>query len=924
MSQLSRIFLLLLVLTASMVNSKIHFFSPEGKTVVINFKEKTTSLADCPQSCGFCFADGKDVICTSCTAGYYLDRKNNRCLACAAGCQNCKGPNMEQCSFLENGVVFDAPNNRKITCPKGCVSCDQDGNCSSCEQGYLAVPEKDEKGTKQSKYGHNIVSCQKCKDSNCLYCDMPDNAFAQVCVACKQKYGLSPFDQKCEECSAHCLSCQHNSFFCNYCEEGYYLNCQSKTCDKISDLNCGGYNSYDKSCSWCKDGYFLDPISKHCTSCSIVDKLCSRCYVPPTSIEDPYPQLQCTECINGMHFDKKKKECLVCAPHCNFCRMGGFCQGCKDGFYLNSNKCVKVDIPNCYYQKDKSACVVCEEGYFIDGNSCSKCDESCYSCNGPSSKNCASCPVSKFSLYEEIKDFKNGGRFMGDISIDFYLPPKQTCISDCPRDTPHYDPISRECKSEDHPKEKQPESKFNFKRSPKTGETIGEQYEGLLNDASDFEVSIGKYADELKANMNQWAQKYPDQVGNLSPTCNYLGYQQEKLSRFREVIYQCKCKPGYFGPYCSVSRVELGSIENFVVDLLTDLNNIKQSISQAQFYSVFKKLLIAPLRTDRLNNFSAILKQAHPMFKSDSPWDFLSAMDILLHAHYNHFRETERALTDQSRDIDKSALLDGIYQRLHQIIDDGQRIMSRSLKHTAEYPLSQTSSFQNVYLSCEGKETKFNIYPSDLRGTNKESNQVEVKIIINSNLNNPSDYGILGWVFSSLLFGKEYGTKGIVISYVVAIQFVEKSNGELPKSTLSKDDELWIQFPLRVNPDTSTFYDQVHCLKIEVNHAKHTQHVTPYLVFKSGFYNYSDNMYVYCKYSMDVIDDTFYTVGYGSESNFESHNLNSQAEITDRFAMNSDDGFEIANYPGGSSGGHAFLRMIEFVFMALTSMMYLV
>ena len=925
MRKIQRAVFLLLLISTAVYASKITFVVPQGKSIEIDFKKKKTIEMDCPENCGICFVDKKDVICTSCNYGYFLDQKQNNCEACAQDCQSCKGPGMENCSLLSNGVSYDVSRQRKIMCPDGCIACDQDGKCSGCNQGYYSKPAENEKGEKQSKFGHFYVTCEKCKAKNCSYCNVLDNGFSEICTSCEQKYGLNPVNQQCEPCMAHCLSCTTNSNLCNYCEQGYFLNSTSRICEEIKDSNCKGFNARDNVCSWCGDGYFLDK-SNQCVSCDQIDKFCSKCYLPISTVEIPNPPLTCTQCLAGMYFDITNKKCLMCTEHCVYCQQSGFCQRCRDGFYVNDGKCVKMDMPNCISQRTNDTCSVCQEGYYLDQNKCSLCHSTCYSCAGSNPGDCRNCPVTKISHNDQRSSWSGLDAPMmnrGGMQMCIYIAPKLSCLSECPSETPLFDPITRDCKADNHPKQETPKSKYYFNRSPTTGRTIEDQYEDLLSDASEFEVSITRYSEEVKLNMKRWAKEHPSDVGALSPTCNYLGTLQEKLSRYREVIYECKCKKGFHGAYCNVDREEIESIEHFVVELLTALNNLKLSVSQSKFYSVFKKLLSAPLRTQTLNICSKMLAQAHPKKMTDAPWEYLTAMDKLLHAHFDYFREAERALSDDNRDIDKAALLDGIFDRLHEIIDEGQLIMARSLKGTSDFPLSQTTAFQNTFKTLQPGETNFLIYPSDLRGTNKESNQVNVKMIFKELSSDASKYGVLGWAFSSLLFGKNYGTKGTIISYVVALQVVNKDSGLFDRSLLSENDELWIQFPLRVTPDISKIHENVRCLEIQVKHSQQEQVVKTYPIIKSGYYNTTDNLYVYCKYPMDVFYETFLTVGYGSDQIVEMHHLNSNTGETDRFAMNSEGGWEIASYPGENSGGFAELTALSCILVLVSTLVFM-
>ena len=124
---------------------------------------------------------------------------------------------------------------------KGCVDCSNFGRCTSCFQGYYLVSSS---------------LCEICPQG-CSQCSSSIS-----CSACLPGYTLNPLTNRCDPCSANCLTCNGKS--CSRCRINYFSNPFSNNCS-ICDTNCEECSG-SNTCGRCRSGYFLD--ASRCVQCS--------------------------------------------------------------------------------------------------------------------------------------------------------------------------------------------------------------------------------------------------------------------------------------------------------------------------------------------------------------------------------------------------------------------------------------------------------------------------------------------------------------------------------------------------------------------------------------------------------------------------------------------------------------------------------
>ncbi|EAR99373.2 transmembrane protein, putative (macronuclear) [Tetrahymena thermophila SB210] len=469
----------------------------------------TFECTKCDPSCTLCTGPNPSTDCQACASGFfksttvngcftycssteYKDSPTNSCIPCNPACQECTGPNPNQCltckptDYQLNTICYHQ-------CPKpywgrsveGVLTCLS--NCYPGEYGDYYDPFRSCKQCNsqcQSCYGGQNSQCYTCSSSYFLLfttCDKCPISYygdtnSRQCVQCHQT---------CQSCQGQsdkdCISCQIGRFLLNHicyaqCPSGTYSDSISQTCVK----QCPKINQYqddiDNTCSYCH------PNCKTCTGPT--QNQCQTCetgfYKNGTSC--------LSICPPGYYQDSVNFVCLKCNGECDTCYGPdkNQCQSCKlprifylnqcitqcpTGFFMHptSNSCVTV-CPKSYYPDTNSAqclpchnfcstcfgsgntkCNTCKTPYLYNNNicsesclpgsypngqgSCSDCDKSCQTCFGSTSQSCITCRSGYFKSGDTqcVSDCQDG--YVIDQSL-------QKCVT-CPSST-YYE--NKECK----------------------------------------------------------------------------------------------------------------------------------------------------------------------------------------------------------------------------------------------------------------------------------------------------------------------------------------------------------------------------------------------------------------------------------------------------------------------------------------------
>ncbi|CAG2064555.1 unnamed protein product, partial [Timema podura] len=130
--------------------------------------------------------------------------------------------------------------------------------------------------------------------------------------------------KSCIPCQPNCGSCQDRPDHCTSCD--HHLVLYDNKCHAACPANT--YETQDYGCEACHAScdQCSGPNETHCVSCRA-----GRFSLNGTCVD---------ACPDGYYADKKRKECLKCAPGCLLCASGGVCLQCADQWVLNrKNKC---------------------------------------------------------------------------------------------------------------------------------------------------------------------------------------------------------------------------------------------------------------------------------------------------------------------------------------------------------------------------------------------------------------------------------------------------------------------------------------------------------------------------------------------------------------------------------------------------------
>lgn len=202
------------------------------------------------------------------------------------------------------------------------------------------------------------------------------------CESCNEGYYVPVIDfrkLKCLKCPYGCNECSdlNNSVNCSNCEEGWslydgkcYKNCIKG--DKEKCLSCGK-NENVTFCESCNEGYYLDEENdSSCTKCEIEN--CAKC---SGNLEDH----KCDSCENDYILSGNMclKNCTIgLENNCKSCDDTpgkiNLCSTCNPGYYLSSEGfCESCNIDNCTkceyeFISNSTKCLTCEEGFLIEND----------------------------------------------------------------------------------------------------------------------------------------------------------------------------------------------------------------------------------------------------------------------------------------------------------------------------------------------------------------------------------------------------------------------------------------------------------------------------------------------------------------------------------------------------------------------------
>ncbi|EGR33995.1 leishmanolysin family protein, putative [Ichthyophthirius multifiliis] len=318
---------------------------------------------------GFFFYQGDKSCLSKCPLGFIEQQKTQECQELSVGCL--QQIDFNTCILCDSAKGYILDTEKKCTlCKQNCISCNPNDatECLVCE----GIKLKNYDGScvdacfNNTFYSDNSEKCEKCTE-NCLYCNQRE------CNQCQEGYYVDFQTKACTQCSSkftNCLAC--NDSQCQKCNHGYQLDSTQKNCELTTLGQCPyGCESCSQQgvCYKCKDGYYISNASQQCVSCTNIFSQCEKC-----------TESICIQCNNEYQFDFRKKQCqyisatientkILCPIGCNQCNNARECQKCNYGYFLKkSNKqCLYcytkyINCLNC----TKKLCTTCFSGYYYD------------------------------------------------------------------------------------------------------------------------------------------------------------------------------------------------------------------------------------------------------------------------------------------------------------------------------------------------------------------------------------------------------------------------------------------------------------------------------------------------------------------------------------------------------------------------------
>lgn len=180
----------------------------------------------------------------------------------------------------------------------------------------ILTPEEQEKKEEKQKEALKII--EKLNKGTTLSAaetkaKLQNTTIVKDKVYFKQMETICDKDYLCNSCSSEgCTDCTHNSFYnnltgyCN-CDEGYFQNSETQSCELCSPLCASCITSDYDMCLSCKENAILDITICLCLDSFIYDKIQRKCVDPKDLIKLNYTVLECPE---GEVFSSVLKSCI--------------------------------------------------------------------------------------------------------------------------------------------------------------------------------------------------------------------------------------------------------------------------------------------------------------------------------------------------------------------------------------------------------------------------------------------------------------------------------------------------------------------------------------------------------------------------------------------------------------------------------------
>ncbi|EGR34727.1 zinc finger lsd1 subclass family protein, putative, partial [Ichthyophthirius multifiliis] len=340
----------------------------------------------CHSSCISCNAQ---KVCTKCHYLAFVDTNNNtqcicqpgsyrdpsnpfRCLKCDESCQECTGPNPNQCTNCPIGALITL---NSQTSTEGTCQCKDGWEAHNCLQGYC---RKCHISCKKCN-GQSQNNCKQCYPNASLSYDPLDKTSA-YCVCNQGFYPSIDF----QDLNQICLPCHNLGQTCSGPLESDILKCKDPNASVVSGK------------VKCNQRYYME------------GEVCLKCYSNCLRCTGP-SNIQCIECpqnfiLNINYCEPAPGYYAITEGSIIVGQCHSTCYSCRGP---QINQCT-ICYPNAKLNPETKQCL-CVSGYYQRFSKCYPCHPSCKTCINDYYNGCSSCQEnSSFNSNERTCSCTNG------------------------------------------------------------------------------------------------------------------------------------------------------------------------------------------------------------------------------------------------------------------------------------------------------------------------------------------------------------------------------------------------------------------------------------------------------------------------------------------------------------------------------------
>ncbi|MCP5019821.1 MAG: hypothetical protein GY938_31725 [Ketobacter sp.] len=349
-------------ITCNKCSSDIQIVTDRVTDDSVNFCFQVNIIENCDAYSMATSIHASTLVCTSCTADFYLDSTNNLCKERKNKPNNCTEyvEDADKCSKCGNSTYIEPTGTECTVFPSGIKGCEIFSNlttCTKCKPSYYLDNNTCISITTvitNCEYYADATNCSECNSTWIVEAGQCVKANATGCVTwtdinrcatCQTQFGIyeDPNNSgvfNCQRISdSRCTTFDiNNPDVCQICQNNYYPNSENLCTNVTAGIpDCQAYDSAT-TCSRCLKGTVLAKDKKSChKSGSYTSNIAGSCY---EAVENT--DAICTFCNPGNYFSQGT--CVACSSNtindgCAFCDPldNAKCMLCTTGFFQDKD-----------------------------------------------------------------------------------------------------------------------------------------------------------------------------------------------------------------------------------------------------------------------------------------------------------------------------------------------------------------------------------------------------------------------------------------------------------------------------------------------------------------------------------------------------------------------------------------------------------